>query len=221
MKIAIELNKIVRDINNQAIKYFKKDIQKDFDDKNIDKNVSNIIDSLPFKSEKARNTFTYIDYPYEIFGCAKSMHRNLQVQLDEWVDKLNNLDKEHFDIVHFSLKENALTIQSTYYFLSKTGTRVREMYFPIDGLEIWDKADVVITTDERIVRNKPANKIVILIKKNDNTELIEKADFVYDSLLELMEDDNFYNNITSKQPIPTFWTKVGNNIKQIFTKNED
>lgn len=217
MKIAIELNNIVRDLNSQYVKYFKKDIQKDFDDKGVDKNVLNIGESLPFKSEKARETFTYIDYPYELFGCAKSMHRNLQVRLDEWIDNLNNLDKDHFELIHFSLKENALTIQSTYYFLSKTGTRIREMYFPLDGLDMWDKADVIVTTDSRIVRNKPEGKVVILIKKNDNVELVEKADLVYDNLLEMMNDDNFYSNIEKLlQTKQSLIKKVTNKVKKIF-----
>ena len=43
MKIGIELNNIVRDINKQIVKYYKKDIDKSFDDKNVNYNVLNII----------------------------------------------------------------------------------------------------------------------------------------------------------------------------------
>lgn len=215
MKIGIELNNIVRDINSQMVRYFKKDIQKDFDDKSVDKNVLNIIDTLPFKNDKARYNFTYIDYPYEIFGCAKNMHRNLQVLLTDWVDNINNMDKEQCSLCHFSLKEDALTIQSTYYFLSKTGTRVREMYFPTDGKEMWDVCDVIVTTNERIVKNKPEGKVVILIRKNDNINLEGEADLVYDNLLDLMNDADFYEKVQQcRPPKVSLMSKVITKIKK-------
>lgn len=217
MKIGIELNNIVRDINGQILKYFKKDIKKDYDDKNVDLNVLNISETLPFKSDKARKTFLYIDYPYEIFGCAKNMHRNLQVRLTDWIDSLNNRDEEQCELTHFSLKEDALTIQSTYYFLSKTGTRVREMYFPKDGKDMWNICDVLITTDERIVKTKPSNKVVVLIKKNDNSELIKHADLVYDNLLDLMDDTDFYDKVQNiRYQKSSLWNKVVYTVKHIF-----
>lgn len=217
MKIGIELNNIVRDINGQILKYFKKDIKKDYDDKNVDLNVLNISETLPFKSGKARKTFLYIDYPYEIFGCAKNMHRNLQVRLTDWIDSLNKRDEEQCELTHFSLKEDALTIQSTYYFLSKTGTRVREMYFPKDGKDMWNICDVLITTDERIVKTKPSNKVVVLIKKNDNAELIKHADLVYDNLLDLMDDTDFYDKVQNiRYQKSSLWNKVVYTVKHIF-----
>ena len=69
MKIGIELNHIVRDVNSQMLKYFKKDIQKDFDDKDVDLNVSNFIETLPFKTKKQKNDFLYVDR-FAKYSCA-------------------------------------------------------------------------------------------------------------------------------------------------------
>ena len=192
MRIGIELNGIVRDVNKQVIKYYKKDINQGFDDKKVNYNVLNIIDSLDLKSKKAKFDFMYVDYPYEIFGCAPTMDRHLAVTINNWIISLNNREDDTYEIKMFSLKEEGLSIQSTYYFLSKIGCRVREMFFPKDGLNMWDKCDVIITTNERIIANKPEGKKVILINKDDiSNDLKEMADYNYNSLMELITDDAF------------------------------
>lgn len=195
MKIGIELNNIVRDINKQVIKYYKKDINQSFDDKKVNYNVSNIIDTIDFKSKKAKFEYMYVDYPYEIFGCAPTMHRNLAVTINNWIASLSNKEDDEYTIKFFSLKEEGLTIQSTYYFLSKIGSRVREMFFPKDGKEMWEKCDVIITNNKRIIENKPEGKVVVLINKDDNKELQSKVDLHYDSLMELLTDDEFFNKV--------------------------
>lgn len=195
MKIGIELNNIVRDINKQVIKYYKKDINQSFDDKKVNYNVSNIVDTIDFKSKKAKFEYMYVDYPYEIFGCAPTMHRSLAVTINNWIVSLSNKEDDEYSVKFFSLKEEGLTIQSTYYFLSKIGSRVREMFFPKDGKEMWKECDVIITNNKRIIENKPEGKVVILINKDDNKELQSKVDLHYDSLMELLTDDDFFNKV--------------------------
>ena len=75
MKIGIELNNIVRNINFQLVKYYKKDIDKNFDDENINYNVTDILPNLKFKNKKSKKEYVYVDYPYEIFGCANKFQR--------------------------------------------------------------------------------------------------------------------------------------------------
>lgn len=216
MRIGIELNGIVRDVNKQVIKYYKKDINQGFDDKKVNYNVLNIIDSLDLKSKKAKFDFMYVDYPYEIFGCAPTMDRHLAVTINNWIISLNNREDDTYEIKMFSLKEEGLSIQSTYYFLSKIGCRVREMFFPKDGLDMWDKCDVIITTNERIIANKPEGKKVILINKDDiSNDLKEMADYNYNSLMELITDDAFIDNVkVTKENKNGFFSK----IKTLFKK---
>lgn len=217
MRIGIELNNIVRDINKQIVKYYKKDIDKSFDDKNVNYNVLNIIDTLGFKSKKEKFEYMYVDYPYEIFGCAPTMHRNLSVTINNWIISLNNKEDDKYDVKLFSLKEEGLSIQSTYYFLSKIGCRVREMFFPKDGIEMWDKCDVIITTNDRIVYNKPYDKVVVLINTDDNNLAKNSADINYNSLMDLINDEEFFNkvkNINGENK-----TTVLSKIKNFFKKN--
>jgi hypothetical protein len=216
MKIGIELNNIVRDLNKQIIKYYKKDINQSFDDKNVNYNVTNVIDSIDFKSKKAKFEYMYVDYPYEIFGCAPTTHRNLAVTINNWLISLGNKEDDKYDVKLFSLKEEALSIQSTYYFLSKIGCRVREMFFPKDGIEMWDKCDVIITLNERIIDNKPEGKVVVLINKDDNKNLQEKVDLHYDSLFDLISDSEFINKVKQIEGVKK--TSFLQKIKKIFKK---
>lgn len=216
MKIGIELNNIVRDLNKQIIKYYKKDINQSFDDKNVNYNVTNVIDSIDFKSKKAKFEYMYVDYPYEIFGCAPTTHRNLAVTINNWLISLGNKEDDRYDVKLFSLKEEALSIQSTYYFLSKIGCRVREMFFPKDGVEMWDKCDVIITLNERIIDNKPEGKVVVLINKDDNKNLQEKVDLHYDSLFDLISDTEFINKVKQIEGVKK--TSFLQKIKKIFKK---
>lgn len=215
MKIGIELNNIVRDINKQIIKYYKKDIDKSFDDKNVNYNVTNIIDIIDLKSKKAKFEYMYVDYPYEIFGCAPTMHRNLAVTINNWIAELNNKEDDVYDIKLFSLKEEGLSIQSTYYFLSKIGCRIREMFFPKDGKDMWEKCDVIVTLNERIIDNKPEGKVVVLINKDDNENLQNKVDLKYDSLMDLITDTEFFNKVRS---ISNTKETVFQKIKKIFKR---
>ena len=216
MKIGIELNNIVRDLNKQIIKYYKKDINQSFDDKNVNYNVTNIIDNIDFKSKKAKFEYMYVDYPYEIFGCATTTHRNLAVTINNWLISLGNKEDDRYDVKLFSLKEEALSIQSTYYFLSKIGCRVREMFFPKDGVEMWNKCDVIITLNERIIDNKPEGKVVVLINKDDNKNLQGKVDLHYDSLFDLISDTDFINKVRQIECVKK--TSFLQNIKKNFKK---
>lgn len=216
MKIGIELNNIVRDLNKQIIKYYKKDINQSFDDKNVNYNVTNVIDSIDFKSKKAKFEYMYVDYPYEIFGCAPTTHRNLAVTINNWLISLGNKEDDSYDVKLFSLKEEALSIQSTYYFLSKIGCRVREMFFPKDGVEMWNKCDVIITLNERIIDNKPEGKVVVLINKDDNKNLQGKVNLHYDSLFDLISDTEFINKVKQIEGVKK--TSFLQKIKKIFKK---
>lgn len=216
MKIGIELNYVIRDINSQMLKYYKKDIDKKFDDTDIEMGVTNFIDSLGFKGRKSKENFLYVDYPYEIFGCAKTMHRNTGVMLNNWLEELDNKGIGCESVSIFSLKENALSIQSTYYFLSKIGCRVRDVFFPKDGKNVWNKCDVVITTNERVVRNKPEGKKVILILTKDNEHLSSLCDKVYASFTDILTDDEFLTVIRDESNKVSFLARMKNKFYKFF-----
>ena len=51
MKIGIELNHIIRDVNSQMLKYYVKDIDKTFDEKKVDKNDAMEKDIIALKEQ--------------------------------------------------------------------------------------------------------------------------------------------------------------------------
>ena len=158
----------------------------------------------------------YIDYPFEIFGCARTKEKNLNTQLTQWISELE--EKGDIKVCHFSLLEDALTIQSTYHFLSKIGSRVREIIFPKDGVSLWKYADVIITTNKRIINSTPKNKVVVSIGSGENKDNV----LSYAKLTDVFSDNNFLdkiNNIINKHTKKTcFSNNIKNKILNFFKK---
>jgi hypothetical protein len=148
-----------------------------------------------FKSKNEKNNFIYIDYPFEIFGSANTVEKKLAVKITNWLTDISNIEDEDIRIIFYSLNEEALTIQSTFFFLSKIGTRVRKIFFPKNIAEIWDECDAVITANNDLFTEEvPEGKKIILINREFNAENKDKAFLNYDNLSDIIDDNNFFNN---------------------------
>lgn len=207
VRIGVELNGIVRNINKQIVKYYK-DINHEFDEDTISLNKTSIIEELKFDSKLARNEFLFTDYPYEIYGCANPMERNLPATINKWMLEMANKKNS---VTFFSLRENDLSIPSTLFFLSKIALRCRNIVFPISTQNIWDDYDIIITTNKDIVNTKPSNKTVVLIVKDDNVFSKNDADYAYDSLEEMINK----NVIVYEKKNQTIISKITNFFKKI------
>lgn len=222
--IGIDLNNVYRDLNGAVLKYMQRDFNPllepdDLDSKNMEfaTDYSNVDESMLynlvngkfyFSSIREMEKILYEDYPYEIYGCAKLMERNLDAVINEWVDKNGDDDVE---FVFFSTKEIALTIQSTLFFLSKTCSRLRKVFFPKDFEEIWDECDFVVTSDPKFVkheevtfadrlkmifrRKRNRNGNIILIRRKFNTDEIPNVKLSYSSLSEMFGDEELIRKI--------------------------
>lgn len=200
LTIGVELNHVVRNINKQLLKYYQKEFDPSMDIDELDDRVDVIKKYMNFKSKKEKNDFIYIDYPYEIFGCANTVEKKLAVKITNWLTDISNIEEEDIRIVFYSLNEEALTIQSTFFFLSKIGTRVRKIFFPKKVSEIWDECDVVITANPEVLEeNIPQGKKAILINREFNSDVKEKAFLNYDNLSEIIEDNNFFKNFINEE----------------------
>lgn len=194
--IGIELNHVIRNINKQIIKYYSKEFDPDAEIDDIDDKQNVFSTYAKFKTSYDKNNFIYIDYPYEIFGCANTMEKKLSVKLTNWLTELTNIEDEDIRVVFYSLHEEALTIQSTFFFLSKIGTRVRKVFFPTSIDEVWNECDVVITANDEFFENEiPDGKKIVLINKPFNEKYKETASLNYDNLSYLIEDNDFFNKI--------------------------
>lgn len=196
LTIGVELNHVVRNINKQILKYYAKEFDPSMDWDELDDRVDVFDKYCKFESKYQKNNFIYIDYPYEIFGCANIAEKKLAVKITNWLSEITNIEDEDIRIIFFSLNEDAITIQSSFFFLSKIGSRVRKVIFPKTVLEVWDECDVVITANNQFFEEeKPGYGKIVLINREFNEKNKDKAFLNYDNLSEVIEDNNFFNKL--------------------------
>lgn len=199
IRIGIELNHVVRNINKQILKYYQKDIDPSLDLEDIDEK-DDAFKYAKFETLTDKNEFIYIDYPYEIFGCAKTMTKDIPMLMNNWLSELTNYEDDEVEISFFSLNEDSLTIQSTYFFLSKIGTRVRKIVFPKKFEDIKNDYDVVITGNNKLINeylkgNKNIYTILISNKTTKENENEESVNAIYDSLETVIKDETLLDNL--------------------------
>lgn len=205
MTIGIDINNVIRDINKQVLKYYEKEFHTEVI---LDKHYLQIPMSelVPFKNKIDANKFFYEDYPFEIFGCATTLEMDLIPLLNEWYEKMTN---KGYDIFLFSTKEHNLSIQSTYFFLSKVGCQIRNVQLFADEKEVNNKCDVIITANPKILKAKKNNLIGIKYDYNINEC---KNISAYSSLKEIMQKHDFSiyfnneNNLLHK--LKNIWKKI-------------
>lgn len=182
MRIAIDLNDVVRDFSNNFVKYYIEGYNHEFDLSDFEFWSHDMSNVFPFKSKQSFYNFIYNDYAFELYGKCDVCTRKLETELNDWVEKtLKDIDTdEPIELLFVSPKEYGLSIGNTYFFLSKIGTKIREVYFPIDSLTIWDKCDILITANPDLLLSKPDNKVSIKIKTEYNKEIC--ADYAYKDL---------------------------------------
>lgn len=198
IRIGIDLDHVIRDINRQIVKYYQKDIDENIDVDNIDYQ-SDVLNSVcKFNSRTEKNIFLYETYPLEIFGHAPQVEMFESRDLNAWIRNLTNQEKYDVEIFFFSMKEVELTIQSSYFFLSKIGSRVRKVIFPKSIKELCENGDIFITAYGNNAKEISENKKkVILIRKTFNYGGLKYADLTYNSFSEFLMDKDNLNKISN------------------------
>lgn len=195
IKIGIELDNVLRNKNKQLLKYYAKDVNDTIIPDDIDEKSNEAVNNVvKFDTLGEKNRFIYIDYPFELFGCATVMDDNLATKLNNWLEELGNVETVGFDVEVFGREEEALTTQSSYFFLSKTGCRVRGAFFPEKEEELYDRYDYVFTADANFANKIDENgKRVIFITQN-NKERPESSWKEYKTMENALEDDKLIND---------------------------
>ena len=196
MRIAIDINDVLRDYTRQFANIYKKVIDNSFDIGYGDIDDFNFINIFPFRDEDGNidmmlfNKFKYEDCAFEIYGRAEAMDRMLPADFNLWTQNtMRNFDDDIVpEIILFSPFEMNLSIQSTLSFLARFGIRVREIHFPINSMEMWDKCDIMITANPNLLNAKPEDKVSIKVNAPYNVEA--KGDYVFNSMLDIIHDKN-------------------------------
>ena len=130
MRIAIDLNDVLRDFTRQFAKYYQigYDHSYEMDDLELWTNDPKLL--FPFRNEKSYESFTYMDYPYEIFGACPATNKELPGLFNDWLsNKVPDLEiDEPIEFLIVSPMEYGLSIPSTCFFISKFGCKIREIY---------------------------------------------------------------------------------------------
>ena len=198
MKIAIDLNDVIRDFSNNFVRYYIEGYDRNYDLNGFEFWTNDLSILLPFKSKNSYNNFVYNDYAFELFGKCSTTTRGLETELNTWTEQTSkDLDiDEEVEVIFVSPMEYGLSIGNTYFFLSKLGTKVREVFMPIDSIEIWDKCDVLITANPNLLNNKPDSKITIKIKTEYNNDC--SSNYSYNSLSDFLKNNKNTENLISE-----------------------
>ena len=182
MKIAIDLNDVIRDFSNNFLRYYIERYNHEFDLDDFEFWTNRLCDVFPFNSEAAYHNFMYNDFAFELFGKCGVFSRNLESELNTWTEKtIKDLDlDDKIELMFVSPMEYGLSIGNTYFFLSKLGTKIREVYFPKNSATIWDKCDVLITANPDLLNCKPDSepfKTSVKIKMDYNKDCYADYEF--------------------------------------------
>lgn len=188
MKIAIDLNDVIRDYSNNFVRYYIEGYDHTFDLTDFEFWSNDMTAVFPFKSKQSYYNFTYNDFAFELFGKCGVCTRKLESELNDWTEKtIKDIDSdEEIEVMFVSPMEYGLSIGNTLFFLSKLGTKVREIYFPTESDTIWDKCDVLITANPSLLTSKPEGKTSIKINMDYNKNA--EADYSFKDFSTFLTD---------------------------------
>lgn len=166
MEIFININGVVRNLI-QKFDYHYNDafLSSDFEsENNFEYGVvepiqnDNLLNSYKFQSVDEFEFFAFIEYPIEIFGHAGLSYATTMSDLN----KLMFENQEHnFTII--GIDEIGKSKPATLFFLSKNGFLGNNIRF-IKSEDIdkeWDKCDIWVTDDKKIIDTKPEGKMAV------------------------------------------------------------
>lgn len=177
MKIAIEVNGVLRDtvkkIEQVYEKFYVENIlneNRDFEYGIISPITSlKIQDHLKFKDEDEVYDFLYTEHCMEIFGHAPSVEYNSFIDLNDfYVDMRDNHE------IMIVSDEIGKSKPATLFFLSKFGCQVEKIIFynqfTLDN--IWTEFDLLLTANPDLLLNHPTDKKIIKYNTNYNSEIV-------------------------------------------------
>ena len=213
MKIAIDLNGVVRDIFTKTEQVYTKfyldefeetqsaefdketkewvgeDTKDDFKyELNLPVTSMNLIDHFKFKEQDELYNFFYVDFPMQIFGHSPSVSANtFNVLNDLYVDLR---DENELTIISDEIGKSK---PATLFFLSKYGCLIENIkfYSKITIEDVYDTFDVIITSNPDLLSIDSVNKTIIKVKTSYNSEF--KSNYEINSLSDLREVLNKIN----------------------------
>ena len=187
MKLTFTLDDVLRDKTGQIGKAYKRYINPEIELESLEFNTNCYQEIFKFDSKQEYQKFLYEEYVFEIFAEANACKKQLDKKLNLWLIEQDHSDlPEKLDVALSNPFEFNASIGYTYFFISKMATRIRNAFFPSDSMEIWDRSDVVVTAEPKLLNSKPEGKIAIKIETSYNQQ--SPADYTYPGLEEFLSD---------------------------------
>jgi hypothetical protein len=176
MKIAIEINGVLRDTTKKIEQVYEKfyienilNEKREFEYEKISEITSlKIQNHLKFQDDDELYDFLYTEHCMEIFGHAPSTEYNSFIDLNEfYVDHRDN-----HDIILIS-DEIGRSKPATLFFLSKFGCQIEKIIFynQITLNSVWNEIDLLLSANPDLLLNHPNGKKIIKYNTNYNTEI--------------------------------------------------
>ena len=197
MKIAIDLNDVIRDYSNNFISTYLNYFNSEFDTTDFEMWTNDMESLLTFKTERAYQKFVYEDYTYELFCKCGTCTKKLAVELKEWIKSLKDYDlNEPIEVMFVSTMEYGASLSYSLVFVGNLGCNIREVYFPVDSQTIWNKCDVLITANPNLLNTKPENKTTIKILTEYNKDSV--ADYEFRKLSDFINNKENLDKIINR-----------------------
>ena len=120
-----------------------------------------------FKSRLELNQFLYENASLEVFGQADITYDGIMTRFNTFLMDIED-DSDHKVILVG--REANVSIPSTYFFLSKTICKIKDIKFYHDHENLWDDVDVLISANPDVLAARPDNKVSIKVETTYNKE---------------------------------------------------
>lgn len=207
MKIAIDLNGVVRDIFTKTEQVYTKFYLDEFEDNqtsefneeteewveenskddfkyelNLPVTSMNLIEHFKFKEQEDLYNFFYVDFPMQIFGHSPSISANTFNVLNELYVDLR--DDNEITIISDEIGKSK---PATLFFLSKYGCLVENIrfYSKITINDVYENFDIIVTSNPDLLSIDGDNKTIIKVKTSYNKEF--NSDYKINNISELKE----------------------------------
>jgi hypothetical protein len=200
MKIAIDINGVVRDTLGKAEQVYKKFFIDDYVSEegeesfeyslNLPITSTTLSNHFAFPTEESFYDFFYVDFPMEIFGHAPSVSGNTFNNIDEIYKVL----RDSHDVYIIS-EEMERSKPATLFFLAKYGCLVENIkfYSKLTQESLWDDFDIILTANPDLINNTKKDTQIVKFNKLYNSDVNSKLSI--DTLEEFVPSiKNFIEN---------------------------
>ncbi len=200
MVIVFTINEVFRDFLNQIEKSMVKygHVDEDYvlpDEQKVHHDLYTRFNLITVEEIDKFNEFVYDVGVLPCFGYADLVHKQSVLGFNNIMSYIEDYYGNDVEII---LAEKGIhnDMSATLFFLSKTACRARNIKFHKNIEEVLDYADVIVTANPNIIKNKKENTIIIKIKSDYNNECV--GDYEFDNVFELSKNNELIDTLINE-----------------------